>query len=78
MMRHDADRARMGRRSTLESQHDIEEQPVAIEEGIASVDQMLQHCEDMGEGSRLANEMGDASLCQLHQILILIACIEHQ
>lgn len=55
----------MSRGSTLESQHHIEEQPVAIEEGVASVDQMLQHCEDVREGSRLSNEVSDASLSQL-------------
>ena len=39
---------------------------------------MLQHGEDVREGSRLADEMSDASFCQLYQILLLVTCIVHK
>ena len=44
-----------GRRSH-ETEHCIDEGPVAVEEGAASVDEMLQHSPDMREGSGVTSE----------------------
>ena len=40
----------------LQSQDDIEEQPVAIEKGVASVVEMLQHGPDVRKGSRVTSK----------------------
>ena len=53
---HDADRARVSGRRRHEAEHRVDEAPVAVEEGGASVNEMLQHSPDVREGSRFAHE----------------------
>ena len=74
----DADRAWMLGIGILQSQDDIEEQPVAIEESLQCVDQMLQHLEDGGEGSRCTDKPSGTFLGERSEVFILVATIVDQ
>jgi hypothetical protein len=43
-----------------EAEHCVDEGPVTIEEGSPSIDEMLQHGEDVREGGRVTSEGSEA------------------
>jgi hypothetical protein len=55
-VRDDADRAGMSSRGGHETEDSVDEGPVAIEKGTARVDEVLQHCPYVREGSGVSNE----------------------
>ena len=70
-MRDDADGARMSGGGRHEAENGIDEGPISVEEGGASVDEVLQHGKDVREGSRIACLLAfvDSTAIHLHAAL---------
>src|SRR5680860_119363 len=64
--------------SSLQTQQSAEEGPVTVEQRSASVDEMLQHCEDVREGSRVAGERRQSIGLELREIIVLVAALARQ
>src|SRR5687767_12269987 len=63
----------------FEAEQSVNEGPVAVEESGASVDQMLQHGEDVWEGSGVASERSECGCGELMQLLPAVtACVDQQ
>ena len=61
-----------------EAEHCVEEWPVPVEERTASVDEMLQHGEDVREGSRVAGEWSECRLLQRVEICVVVLASVHE
>jgi hypothetical protein len=78
LVRNDADGAWMSGRGSHEAENGIDEWPIAIEEGTASVDEMLQQGEDVREGSRVTGEWSERGLLQSVEICVVVLSSIHE
>ena len=75
----DADGTGMLSSRRFETEHCVDEAPVAVEEGVACVDEMLQNGEDMREGSGVTGEGSEGGCCQLvHVLPIVLTSVDDQ
>ena len=76
-MSDDADGARVGRGWAHETKHRIEEEPITVEEGATSGDQMLQDGEDVRKGNRVAGEGCQGGCCEVVEVIVIVATLVH-
>jgi len=74
----EADWAWMCSGRSHEAEHSVDEAPIAVEEGAASADEMLQHGPDVRESSGVANEGSQALCAAVLQLQPAVAALIHQ